>query len=1285
MKRKLLYLLSLLTTSGMIVACGGGGVVGGDSSDGGDKGSSGGENAIKLPNTMEEAANKFYQLGQRQGFEITVLTIDDETNVRETNTIGFKNDVLWIKESSAYKRDGTNLETYNYDEQNRYYDFQGSIQETANLSFDSIIKNLTASFYIGYEYANYAELGSFTSSKSTTYLSRPATEYVFSYKALDGQADFNIIFDNETGITLKVSGTATVTGSETSSSTYEITSFVVGNAVAMPTLHKGNGGGEGGEGGETQTDVFSNRLLMYVSNQNASLYVGSQLGLFADGTFELKFTQDGYVVVIFGNYTVADSKGYATLTTTRVYKDQGKQTSTMNETWLLSYADNAYTLNVSKNGTVFFNAAGGEPSHYVIPGEGGQIGDVENFVNHFFTYVSQQNAEAFINSTVALFDDATFEVVTTQNGSLFVYMGQYTVNTSDTAATLSVTKTYSAASGAYTNQLVGNWLFTLQREGYALAMAGGPTVIYALSNQAPTHADIPEEGQQTGDDAKYKITSAQWETMIYDSGLVSMTSNFSAEVYTTDNPNGQAKYAFDNGKIRYEYTDATSGSESYYEYESDTKGYMYYQDNYGTWMRGDMYVGIQSFGNSLGLLPIHFDEMTYDSINHCYGRSSWTDQYGSDSYERPRFYFEDEHLVKITYTHWNVNFTYMFYGYGTTTVRLPEIGSGGNHPTQEQLNALVKNNVYVYSSAVDNTHEYEYADKFDEMFNGDTISFFDDGTFEMNYPQLPNFKNGTVDNWQYCIIGTYQVKEATASNPDFNQVMMYPTKAVINGILFDQEDWSDISGSVILNPSENKITVSERGGDVTTYYVKDASRTPTHIEYTEVGGDETESKWPADQITAQLKQLELNVQLPAPYNKDENIVSVTNEVVDGSLKIVITLTSTYNAMMEQMYYLGFENEDFPFDYLNSDYDNGVYVYTNKTKNVLITISCPEGSSAVTIIVSKYEASLLPAEAIARYFSANGVEATFPDITISDVSYGFNDQSGILTITPEMEGMTSASVIANTGSKFIEAGFKIMYVDSGSEEDPLMPIYFDPTGSYYVFMMEGFMTEGEVWLFIQICEEATYDEMSFTYPADAINDAFSDYELTDSIPNLAVNGATYKFGWNEDSYELDISMQPDMNADRIARELGVVLTRANYKLEDGNYYSPNGEFSISIDIIDGKLIRVMITCLVEVVESVQYILVCDNNWNIFADDAQLYAYVWKENGEVEWIELYPEESGNFIITIDSDWEYLIIVRFASDSEIGWSTGAEDENITIYNQTDDIKLSGYSSEVHFSLRG
>ena len=606
MKRKLLFLASLLTTSMLLTACGG---FGGD--DNGNDNSSG-NNSITLPGTADEALNKFYQLAKEQGFEITYSSVDDETNRSDSETVGFKNDIFWVKEEVAYKKEGANLEMYNYDAQKGTYEFQGAIPETEQASLDVYLKRYTQAFYVGYEYVQHPELGSFSSKKDVTILGRAATEYTFTYAYEGLSGSLNVVFDNATGITLKIYGSAS-DASTSSSGEFEVTSFKVGNAVTAPTLNKSSGqGGEGGQGGngeggqgegggETVTDVFSNKLLMYVSNEGASLYVGSQLGLFADGKFEFKFTQNGFVIVIFGSYTVAASKTSATLVVNKVYKDQDKQLSDMSGTYVLSYVSGAYSLAIN-NGKVNFNASGAQPTHYVVPGQGGGESDVENFVNHFFTYLSQQNAPDFVNSTIGLFDDGTFEVVTTQNGSLKVYLGNYTVNASDTAATLSVTKYYSAASGVYTTQAVGNWLFTLQRDNYALAMAGGPTVYYALSSEAPEHADIPEEGTQTGDDAKYQVTAAQWKAMVYDCNYLTLTSNLSVEATSSAEEEGFMKLAFDNGKVRDE---GSSYGVTYYEFTSNEVGTYYYKED-GNWVSRSSPMTFDTFNGYLGLMPVPF-------------------------------------------------------------------------------------------------------------------------------------------------------------------------------------------------------------------------------------------------------------------------------------------------------------------------------------------------------------------------------------------------------------------------------------------------------------------------------------------------------------------------------------------------------------------------------------------------------------------------------------------------------------------------------------------------------
>ena len=54
------------------------------------------------------------------------------------------------------------------------------------------------------------------------------------------------------------------------------------------------------------------------------------------------------------------------------------------------------------------------------------------------------------------------------------------------------------------------------------------------------------------------------------------------------------------------------------------------------------------------------------------------------------------------------------------------------------------------------------------------------------------------------------------------------------------------------------------------------------------------------------------------------------------------------------------------------------------------------------------------------------------------------------------------------------------------------------------------------------------------------------------------------------------------------------------------------------------------------ESVTYSLICDNDWDITKDDAVIYAYVWKINGDHDWIplEIEVDPNGNSNIIDDT---------------------------------------------------
>lgn len=102
MKKNFLTLITVLTV-GALTACSGPELP----IKSNEESASSESEQINLPNTMDEAINKLYELGRTKGFEITFATAgeDDEGNdILDSTTIGFKSDVFWVDEDSAYKK-----------------------------------------------------------------------------------------------------------------------------------------------------------------------------------------------------------------------------------------------------------------------------------------------------------------------------------------------------------------------------------------------------------------------------------------------------------------------------------------------------------------------------------------------------------------------------------------------------------------------------------------------------------------------------------------------------------------------------------------------------------------------------------------------------------------------------------------------------------------------------------------------------------------------------------------------------------------------------------------------------------------------------------------------------------------------------------------------------------------------------------------------------------------------------------------------------------------------------
>lgn len=1185
MKRKLLFLASLLSASMVLTACGGLG-------EGGEGGEGGGGSGIKLPNTAEEAVNKFYQFANSTGFEITYKTYDDESAQPEVNTVGFKNNTFWVKEEVAYKKDGNKLEMYEYDADKGTYEFQAAVNETEQASLDAMLKSFTAVFYAGYDYAS-QPVGSFTSKTDVTFLGRAASEYTFTYLAGTASATLKIVFDNATGITLKIYGSASdSTGS--SSAEFEVTSFTFGEAVRVPTLNKSSGqggeggGGEGGGGGQQDVDYFSNKLLVYVSHQSANMYVNSTLALFDDGKFELSFYDGGYLVVKLGEYSVGANKVSATLNVKKVYKDRDQKYSAMNETLTLNYADGGYALQVSTSGKVNYIASG----------------------------------------------------------------------------------------------------------------------------QSPVHADIPEEdGGQSGEDAKYRVTETQWNNMIVNRGLISLTSNFTM---VTTNSGNQEKYEFDNGKVHY----TSAINEVFYEFTSLTSGYVYYKSN-GQWQKGAADGMHQLFDDYIGVLPVPYSKVSFNSDSHYYGCSQWTTVGADgqqDSYQNARFYFENSNLMKTSYKHWNVDYLYNYSKHGQTSVTLPQTGGQTDTNARYKITSAIWEDMILDAGLVSLTSNFTAMVRASDLPQGQQNKYeFDNGKIHCiaadGYEYYQEF---TSQSGGY----TYSKNESgvwTKSNNTFgissymNSLGMLPlefSQLTFNESTHEYElaTYNDPYGggvyasNIAISFVDNKLMKMSYTKDGIYHETEFAKYGQTSVTLPEVGGggQQQQSKWPAEDIATKLTQIGVNVTLPAPNIDDENIDGVNAVVPEDNSELRITITLSNSSTLRVVLYQYLTGvSGFSVDYSSSNPNNGFYGLLNEAKDTSIKLLFdPEFASPVlTIVISKFNGNPYPTDEIAAFFRENNLTNPLPSLDMNNVSYTFVNQADITYLLMQpMNGSTIDAIKNSVASTLCNNGFKTVYVPNGSEEGGLLTLFIDPAIEYSI-SIEAF-EDGNVYVFISLGGEEMAASVDFDYPQEKIN-ALTPEDITDTLPTLAVSGAVYMLGEDGNGFQLQISLQPSgIAAERALSNLQTVITRSEYTLneEDNGYHSANDQIVIYLNNVLDKIIEIQVRFAGEEPpvepQEVAYTLICTNDWDITQADAQLYAYVWDDKGNFEWIALQPNGEGTFILETHDNWIGMKVVRFSPDSEIGWRNGPDgsvNENVTIWNETEDMELDGKGGYIEFFLLG
>ncbi len=192
----------------------------------------------EFPVTQEEGKTKLLELGETEGFQISFTSGSDEGDLDSEATYGMKGDMIWTidsdgAENGVIKGEDGGVITFYYDTYDEKYYTMPFTAEEAGTRFEDLAESMTVWLYFGYQYES---VGIFHRTKSTTYLGRAASEYVYSYSAYGVSANYTAVFDDEIGVTLSFDATVDDGQGNVDRTFFKITEFKTGDDVVAPDV-----------------------------------------------------------------------------------------------------------------------------------------------------------------------------------------------------------------------------------------------------------------------------------------------------------------------------------------------------------------------------------------------------------------------------------------------------------------------------------------------------------------------------------------------------------------------------------------------------------------------------------------------------------------------------------------------------------------------------------------------------------------------------------------------------------------------------------------------------------------------------------------------------------------------------------------------------------------------------------------------------------------------------------------------------------------------------------------
>lgn len=1218
----------------------------------------GGDDGATFNYTVDEAKNKLKQLGASTGFEISLQFVgnDDETGelVVDRASLGYKSDVFWVAGEIALKKTDGGTEMYDATAgaANQYdYQYTGN----ADL-FDTSVGASTSMFYIAHEYGAYLK-----EAGSATFLGRQATKYTFTGTYQQAFANVEVIVDNDTGITLKFAAAGQDLSGQSAEGSVIVTEFKTGNDVTLPTLNKSSGGQQGGEGGEG-----GEGNLIPVPGKYA--YDETQVrdpGIYANGYFEIDEDGSG-VFYDYPNY-LGESHYYTgtfnydeqeNIVMTTVFgilvgaDGRQRETSTGGAEFLFySLGNGMYAITLDGHYIVYTYEQGQgdeDISKYLVNESRymnliNQMSYLSDDVSVKFNKAQKQYNNPYLNETLendhgnfkdaVVYDDygnAATRIYAKDNE----HLGYYYIYEFDNGAWKKVPNSI----GVERDLIFGDQMASL----YSLSFVLFDDLTEPLSVDNPYY--YCSSFNYTDDEVGTRINISKIRIYFEDGELVrySYTSNdyISYDVILTD-----------LGQTQVEIPDVSGGGQGG-EDQKTLQSIAVTSNPTKTSYK----VGEEFSSSGLVVTAIYSDRSTAVvngyTLNPANGYKFTENDIGQKQFV-------------VSYQGKTTSFSVAVAANGSQ--------GGGDEVQNNQLLSGENGAQFIYNRADKGSYTGSAANGTITALQDYTFNFFANGNAEMIQE---------TSNLLKVITGTYVLtyKEGeNVGNVAFNMQTRY-----VNGAQDSEYAFPPQTENYQYYIAEDEVHIVLTGTDQGTSYevhVIFARNEETPTPYNP-SIQPVESKWPADDIAKKLATLEINAKLPEPYNDDGAIERVTTEISNNTLVISMYfqeynyLTAAQNASAEAFNYLN-DSEDFSLYYSECDIDNGIYAYISQAGDVLIKIHHLNDEESLKIVVSKYNAYAYPAAQIREYCANNEINASIPSLDMDGVNYQFMD--GLLMMSPVAEDMTAQGIVDSCVAILANAGFKraALYY-----EDTFVVIYFD-TG-YNCSISLG-VNEGYAFMFVGAYDEELGNPLS--YPREALDESYP-VGVKDSYPSFAVDGAAYFFGEGEEvnEYQLFITLQEGQNADRIVSNFQTLLTRNNgYTLVDGKYVSSNGEIEITFNVIQDILIQIDIQYLPPEITDVTYTFTDESRFDIRDGEAKIYAYVWNNKGEGEFIELeYDEDTHLYTLNTNSAMIGCKIVRFAPDSDIDWASGPDgtiNEGVIIWNESGDISLPGETTSLTF----